>query len=203
MNLNLDQSVTLFPLPKTPRTLVVSLWQEGIMGKAGKSKGKKNRRQKHAEAELDTSIPRSFVIGKDVPPSVQQLVRVFPPRQLDWLSLLLSLSSLSRSPLSQPPAELYGPPRHGVASSLHTSACSLGHPSLTRVLYQACGGVDTQCTHHAVAIEQLFVFALPCVGVGISLASSATSTPPTTSQHVWTISRVILSAARYIRASPN
>jgi hypothetical protein len=76
---------------------VASLWQEGIMGKAGKSKGKKNRRQKHAEAELDTSIPRSFVIGKDVPPSVQQLVRVFPPWQLDWLSLLLFLPLLSHA----------------------------------------------------------------------------------------------------------
>eukprot|EP00038_Savillea_parva_P007981 m.173761 g.173761 ORF g.173761 m.173761 type:complete len:500 (+) comp13739_c0_seq1:343-1842(+) len=45
------------------------------MGKAGKNKGRKQRRQKQATAEIDPNIPRSFVIGRDVPPSVQQLVQ--------------------------------------------------------------------------------------------------------------------------------
>lgn len=44
------------------------------MGKVGKSEGKK-RRKKLLEAQAaDTSVPRSFVIGRDVPASVHQLV---------------------------------------------------------------------------------------------------------------------------------
>lgn len=44
------------------------------MGKVGKSEGKK-RRKKLLEAQAaDTSVPRSFVIGRDVPASVNQLV---------------------------------------------------------------------------------------------------------------------------------
>ena len=45
------------------------------MGKVGKSEGKKRRKQLHEAEAADTSVPRSFVIGRDVPASVNQLVQ--------------------------------------------------------------------------------------------------------------------------------